>query len=56
LAHEFSSGGAIGSAESTKTGIHEQAVFQGNIPEDSRRHVKRQQLKSVMFYQLVVPE
>jgi hypothetical protein len=36
LAHEFSSGGATGSAESTKMGIHEQAVFQGKIPEDSQ--------------------
>jgi hypothetical protein len=36
LAHNFSSGGAIGSAESTKMGIHEQAVFQGKIPEDSQ--------------------
>jgi hypothetical protein len=27
LAHEFSSGRATGSAESTKMGIHEQAVF-----------------------------
>jgi glycine cleavage system H lipoate-binding protein len=36
LAYDFSSGGAIGSAESTKMGIHELAVFQGKIPEDSQ--------------------
>jgi hypothetical protein len=36
LAHEFSSGGDIGSAESTKMRIHEQAVFQGKIREDSQ--------------------
>jgi hypothetical protein len=36
LPDEFSSGGAIGSAESTKMGTHEQAVFQGKIPEDSQ--------------------
>jgi hypothetical protein len=29
LAHEFSSGGFIGSAESIKMEIHEQAVFKG---------------------------
>jgi hypothetical protein len=36
LGHGFSSGGAIGSAESTKLGTHEQGVFQGKIPEDSQ--------------------
>jgi hypothetical protein len=36
LADEFSSGAALGSTESTKMGIHEQAVFQGKIPEDSQ--------------------
>jgi hypothetical protein len=36
LAHDFPSAGAIGSAESTKKGIHEQADFQGKIPEDSQ--------------------
>jgi hypothetical protein len=36
LAHEFSSEGATGPAEVTKMEIHEQAVFQGKIPEDSQ--------------------
>jgi hypothetical protein len=36
LVHEFSSGGTIGSAENTKMGTHEQAVFQRKMPEDSQ--------------------
>jgi hypothetical protein len=36
LAHEFSSGAAIGSAAGPKMEIHEQAVFQRKTPEDSQ--------------------
>jgi hypothetical protein len=36
VAHEYSSGGAVGSVESRKMGIHEQAGFQEKIAEDSQ--------------------
>jgi hypothetical protein len=52
LAHEFSSGRAIGSAESTKKGIHEQAVFQGKIPEDSQTTRSRLNNNSLISHEV----
>jgi hypothetical protein len=52
LVHEFSSGGAIGSAENTKTGIHEQAAFQGKIPVDSQTTRTRLNNNSLTNYEV----